>query len=210
MCSAASIDIAAPSDATDQLVFYSKSACAAPGKGAHERVADPQAYAALAVGFPGWRRTLSNFHVAPFAWTGCDVFPVPFPEGTVFNSIEHAFQASKFWANAPGAEPQRKFCLEHAALSFSLAPGNDLGARDGRAAQRARKLVVLQPEELALWTNLTGRMQASAAEAKYAQHPECRAMLKGTAPAQLLHLVTVRGKPSQLARFDHLEAIRDR
>jgi predicted NAD-dependent protein-ADP-ribosyltransferase YbiA (DUF1768 family) len=189
----------------DQLVFYSKSASLAPGKGVHERVSG--LYKTLEE-FPEWRRTLSNFHVKPFVWTGEDVLETPFPEGTIFNSIEHAFQASKFWVNARD-DARVSFSLKHAALSFSMAPDNTVGNGDGRAAQRARKMVYLNAKQLAVWGEISGKVQTSAAKAKYAQHPDCLALLKATAPAELLHLVTARGKPSTLVRFHHLEFIRD-
>lgn len=73
------------SNRSDVLCFYSGSADKKPGQGAGERVASPAAYAALS-GTPHWRWVLSNFHVCPFRW-----------QGATFNTIEHAFQASKIY-----------------------------------------------------------------------------------------------------------------
>ena len=205
----------------DQFVFYSKSADVRPGKGAHEHVDDPAAYRALA-GVPHWRKMLSNFDAAPFVWTGSDVLPVPYPPGTAWRTIEHVFQSAKFWTTAPyvagifrnvkGTKKRRAFSPEdfrEVALRFTLNSGDPLGQGDGQDAQRGRKLLWLEPEELARWAALSQQVMASAARAKYAQNPDRLHMLRATAPAQLLHLVTARGKPSTLVRFHHLEEIRD-
>lgn len=168
---------------TDVLAFYSKSRDALPGKGAHERIACPARYEELSR-TPHWRRILSNFHVAPFVFQD---------DGRTYNSIEHAFQASKIML----ADPER-------AALFSLDSGHEIGLGDGAVAQRNRKLVTLGPAVLDAWARISGEVMARAAACKYAQCPEARAVLGATLDAELWHIVS-RKEPT---RFLHLEAIR--
>lgn len=112
----------------DKLVFYSRSADAKPGRGTHERVDDTSKYSKLA-GIEHWRRVLSNFHVGVFSVGGHS-----------FMTIEHAFQFFKISL----VDRQR-------ALEFTIGSGTDLGLGNGEIAQRARKIVVLSPCDLAKW-----------------------------------------------------------
>ena len=59
------------------------------------------------------------------------------------------------------------------------------------------------------WNELSWKVMESAARAKYAQNPDRLRVLKLTGNAKLMHMVTQRGKPSQLIEFKHLEAIRE-
>ncbi len=78
----------------DRLVFHSASKhVRVPGTS--ESVASSEYYAELN-GIADWRRTLSNFDVREFEWDGTGVLPVPFPRATRWNTIEHAYHASKY------------------------------------------------------------------------------------------------------------------
>ena len=175
------------------FVFKSNSADKAPGKGVNEHLVKGQTFPELSK-IKDWRRMLSNFDVAEFDWTGEGVLPEPFPPTTRWNSIEHAFQGSKHWWKGHKKE----------ALRFTMA--GDIGKGDGAEAQKNRKLVKI--DDMDGWDELSWKVMASAAEAKYIQNPERMRMLKATAPAELFHLTTQRGKKSDIVPFKHLEYIR--
>jgi predicted NAD-dependent protein-ADP-ribosyltransferase YbiA (DUF1768 family) len=166
----------------DRLCFYSKSRDALPGAGAGEHVEDASAYTALAT-FRDWRKTLSNFDVAPFVF-----------RGKRYNSIEHAFQGTKI-----------ALCDPESAEYFTLDSGHEIGQGDGAIAQKHRKLVILSKEHIAQWNAISDSVMAEAAAAKYAEpgNSRARAILAATGRAELLHIM--RGKK---VRFDHLELIR--
>jgi len=177
----------------DVFVFKSNSADKAPGKGINENLVKGHTYTELSK-IKDWRRMLSNFDVAEFDWSGQGVLSEPFPEKTRWNSIEHAFQGSKHWWKGHKKE----------ALRFTLS--GDIGKGDGAEAQKNRKLVKI--EDMTGWDELSLKIMASAAEAKYTQNPERMRMLKATAPAELYHLESQRGKKSDIVPFKHLEYIR--
>lgn len=177
----------------DVFVFKSNSADKAPGKGVNEHLVKGHSFPELSK-IKDWRRMLSNFDVDEFDWTGEGVLPEPFPPMTRWNSIEHAFQGAKHWWKGHKKE----------ALRFTLA--GDIGKGDGAEAQKNRKLVKI--DDMDGWDELSWKVMASAAEAKYTQNPEKMRMLKATAPAELFHLTTQRGKKSDLVPFKHLEYIR--
>ena len=174
------------------FVFKSNSADKAPGKGVNEQLAKGHSFPELSK-IKDWRRMLSNFDVSEFDWSGEGVLPEPFPAKTRWNSIEHAFQGAKHWWKGHKKE----------AMRFTLS--GDIGKGDGAEAQKNRKLVKIDMEG---WDELSWKVMASAAEAKYMQNPERMRMLKATAPAELFHLTTQRGKKSDIVPFKHLEYIR--
>jgi len=174
------------------FVFKSNSADKAPGKGVNEQLAKGHTFTELSK-IKDWRRMLSNFDVAEFDWSGEGVLPEPFPAKTRWNSIEHAFQGAKHWWKGHKKE----------ALRFTLS--GDIGKGDGAEAQKNHKLVNM---DMAGWDDLSWKVMASASEAKYTQNPERMRMLKATAPAELFHLTTQRGKKSDIVPFKHLEYIR--
>lgn len=169
---------------TDILCFYSKSADKPPGKGASEQVQDISQYAELAK-LAHWRRTLSNFDVAPFTFR-CNRY----------NTIEHVFQAMKT-ALVDGEK----------AAHFTLDSGHTIGQGDGRVAQAHRKYAMLDKSQIAIWATLSDHIMAEAAAAKYAEpaNNHARQVLVATNKAQLMHIS--RGHP--LKRFVHLEQIRE-
>lgn len=175
------------------FVFKSNSADKAPGKGVNEQLVKGHSFPELSK-IKDWRRMLSNFDVAEFDWSGEGVLPEPFPAKTRWNSIEHAFQGAKHWWKGHKKE----------ALRFALS--GDIGKGDGAEAQKNHKLVKI--DDMAGWDDLSWKVMASAAEAKYTQNPERMRMLKATAPAELFHLTTQRGKKSDIVPFKHLEYIR--
>ena len=175
----------------DILIFYSKSADVAPGKGVHERVARDSDYVELKA-IPDWRKRLSNFDdEVPFVWEGAPELELTFPSGTQWRSIEHAFQASKISLKDP-----------EKAFRFSLTSGTALGRGTGSDAQKQRKMVLLDSDTLEYWASINELVMASIARSKYLQHPTSVASrtLKATRNAHLLHLMRQRGKPSQLIR----------
>jgi predicted NAD-dependent protein-ADP-ribosyltransferase YbiA (DUF1768 family) len=188
-------DKAVDKDTEDVFVFMSKSADVKPGKGKNEHVKDKFAYTELSK-VPKWRSMLSNFDVAPFEWTGEGVLAKPFAQGTRWNSIEHVFQGSKF----------RHYGFKEAE-KFTMNSGDPIGLGDGAMAQSKRKLKMIS--DMTDWNDLSWKVMESAARAKYAQNPDRLRVLKLTGNAKLMHMVTQRGKPSQLIEFKHLEAIRE-
>ena len=175
----------------DRIVFYSKSAAGPPGKNKGQGWAErwtaniPED---LRTGH--WRRLLSNFD---------DSVPFEFM-GFHFNTIEHAFQ----WAKINMVDPLK-------AYTFTRESGSPLGMGPGSEAQKKRKMVLLSKEQMDAWDTISLEVMRKATFAKYLQN-------KGSLPAQILvatgnaelyHLVTTRGKPSQLVRFHHLEEIRN-
>ena len=175
----------------DRIVFYSKSAAGPPGKNKGQGWAErwtaniPED---LRTGH--WRRLLSNFDDSvPFEFMGFN-----------FHTIEHAFQ----WAKINRIDSQK-------AHAFTRESGSPLGMGSGSEAQKNRKMVLLSKEQMDAWDTISLEVMRKATFAKYLQN-------KGSLPAQILvatgnaelyHLVTTRGKPSQLVRFHHLEEIRN-
>jgi len=167
---------------TDRLFFHSASADRVPGAGRHESVADPSIYAALA-GSPNWRKMLSNFWVADFVWNGL-----------TYRTVEHCFQAAKIALADPTL-----------AQSFALESQSALARGDGVAARKQRKLVLLDPQQLARWDREKHVVMQSAMRAKFSQHPALAAVLLATGNAQLWHGT---GRGAQPQRIWDLEAIR--
>jgi predicted NAD-dependent protein-ADP-ribosyltransferase YbiA (DUF1768 family) len=161
----------------DKLCFFSRSKEVAPGFGAGEHAPVKNKYAGLPKDF---RKVLSNFHVSPFRY-----------EGKMYNTIEHAFQATKI------ALQDAK-----AAETFAMESKSDLSIGGGEAARKNRKMVILSPEALARWE--PARVMAEIAKAKYDASAAARGVLTATADAQLWHIIP-RGQP---VRFTHLEQLR--
>ena len=95
------------------------------------------------------------------------------------------------------------------AHAFTRESGSPLGMGTGREAQKNRRMVVLSKEQMDAWNTISLEVMRAAAFAKYEQHPDSLPqVLRLTDSAELYHLVTARGKPSELVRFHHLEEIR--
>ncbi len=95
-------------------------------------------------------------------------------------------------------------------MKFTVESGDVIGLGDGALAQKKRKLVKLTPEQLTIWSGLSNETMKSIAIAKYNPNPGniASTVLKNTKDAELWHIVTSLGKPSELVRFEHLEYIR--
>jgi DNA-directed RNA polymerase subunit E'/Rpb7 len=178
----------------DKLIFYSNSANVAPGKGKHEFISDASKYAELSK-IADFRKQLSNFDIKPFVWTGEGVLDTPFPDGTEWNTIEHAYQASKF----------KVYHHNEIANEFSLTSGSALGKGDGALAQQNRKKVVIK--DIKTWNDISLTVMENIALAKYSQNKDRLHMLKLTHHAELWHSVP-RSKAK--IRFMHLEKIREK
>lgn len=178
----------------DVLVFFIKSKDVYPGKGIHEHLVHPKEYDALSK-ITKWRSQLSPLDVAPFTWTGEGLLPIPFAEGTQWNSIEHAYHGSKF-----------KFYKFDDAERFTLNSGDIIGKGDGSFAQKHRTLHAIK--DMKAWNDLSESIKKDISLAKFSQHKEKMKILKLTREAHLIHMSTQRGASTQ-ERLEYLEEIRD-
>jgi predicted NAD-dependent protein-ADP-ribosyltransferase YbiA (DUF1768 family) len=175
-----------------RIVFYSRSPAGRPGKNRgrnwEECWLTDDIPELLLTGY--WRRLLSNF----------DDSVLFMFMGRTFRSVEHALH----YAKIHGVNPVK-------AEAFTVESGSPLGMGTGREAQRNRKMVVLSEEQIAAWNTISLEVMRAAAFAKYLQNKDSlpAQILVATGTAELYHLVTRRGKPSELVRFHHLEEIRD-
>jgi ribA/ribD-fused uncharacterized protein len=167
---------------SDKLYFYSKSKDLPPGKGTREEAT--QEYPELKK-IKDWRKILSNFHISPFLYND-----------KTYNSIEHAFQASKVQiANYKLAE---KFTLES---EDAIALGG------GELAKKAgRNLIKLNTQQVQTWNTIKNNIMYEISLAKYSQCDIARDVLIATKNAQLWHILA---RSSKSLRFTHLENIRN-
>jgi predicted NAD-dependent protein-ADP-ribosyltransferase YbiA (DUF1768 family) len=168
----------------DQLYFYSKSKDVAPGKGVREKVANANDYEALSR-IKNWRQILSNFHVFPFRYGNY-----------TWNTIEHAFQATKLALDDPDIQYQ-----------FALESESKLSQGDGLAARKMRKLILLDQGQLERWNQMRTDIMRDIAMEKLNACPELREVILATRNAELWHLIPRSNTP---VRFKHLEEWRDR
>jgi predicted NAD-dependent protein-ADP-ribosyltransferase YbiA (DUF1768 family) len=134
---------------------------------------------------------LSSVDLAPFTWSGKEVLNSPFPEGTTWNSIEHAIQASKFKT------------IGKTDLASKFITGNEYGTGDGTVALAHQKEGKLKDTKA--WTDLEEAVVTDITKAKFAQHADRARMLALTKEAELWHMET-RGK--HMVRCLYLEEIR--
>lgn len=166
----------------DRLYFFSGSKDVPPGAGANEAVADPARYLALGQ-VPRWRQQLSNFWVAELQL-----------DGHSYRTVEHCFQAAKIALADPAA-----------ALAFTVESGTALGTGDGLAARSARKRVVLDAAQLAVWSARSDGVMERAMHAKFTQHPALGQVLKLTLDAELWHGAG-RTRPVRMAMLERVRA----
>lgn len=164
-----------------KFFFYSKSRDCLPGKGANE-TGNPDDFQELRK-IKDWRKILSNFHVSPFEWNG-----------RTWNSIEHAFQATKIAL----ADPDKAFL-------FTMESQSELGLGDGAMAQKNRKIVKLSKEQIRQWGAQSSFVMEDIARSKYMQCELAATVLQHTKDAELWHIVS--RKPA--TRFEHLERLRN-
>lgn len=164
----------------DKLFFFSKSYDYFPGKGANEYVEDSDSYKELSK-IKNWRKMLSNFHEYQFEY-----------DGKKYNSIEHAFQGTKF-----------SIFNEEIGKLFEV--GNEIGELYSLEARKNRKKIVLDYDQLYMWNIMSADIMYEISLEKYKQCLESKNMLKMTNNAELWH-IQLRNIP---IRFIHLEKIRD-
>jgi hypothetical protein len=174
----------------DLLFFYSKSKDLPVGSHTRkwqEYVTCPDDYLELNA-IPDWRKVLSNFYMFDFK---AEVAPDTI---LTFRTIEHGFHYFKIKI----ADPYRAF-------DFALESGSKLSKGDGIDARRARKLVVLNTQQLEEWDAIKEFVLYSLSKCRYSQDPLSKQVLLATRDAQLWHIAS-RSAP---IRFTHLERVRE-
>ena len=175
----------------DRLVFFANSADKPVGRGVGEKVAQPKEYATLQ-SIPHWRRIFSSL------WTS-DAHPLRW-RGRTFRSHSHAYQAAKFEeAGAPDAASE--FCIESGSWLGTQGTGLD--------AHKARRVVKLTPEQLAVWASREDVCKEEIYRAKYMAEDDDDALprraLLATGRAELWN----QGPRIKTRRCVRLEKIRD-
>ena len=171
---------------SERLLFYSKSKDL-PAGSHQEYTAQPDDYSDLNA-ISDWRKILSNFYVFDF------VIEVSPDVILTFRTIEHGFHYFKIRL----ADPTRAF-------EFALESGSDLSKGDGLAARRARKLVLLNPQQLRKWVSIRDSVLYFLSKCRYSQDTLSKKVLLATQDAQLWHNMS-RSSP---VRFTHLERVRE-
>lgn len=155
---------AATGEEEDVLCFFARSADAAPGKGAGEKVVDASRYAELAT-IPHWRRRFSSHWCESFGW-----------RDRTYRTHSHALQAAKFMA-ADRSDVAEMFCVESGSRLGTTGTGLD--------ADRSRKIALLTEEQMARWNDQRGAAKDEIYLAKFSALEECRRALLATAEARL-------------------------
>ena len=175
------------------FVFYSKSSDKKPGKGKHEKIPKEKEgdYSELSK-VKDWRRVLSNFYVVvkPFEL-----------DGHTWNSVEHYYQASKFKNYTEGSD-KHDFYLKFTAESNSeISKDPDKAKKYGgkNKTGKYRPKNILMDEDF--FTGKHKKFMEEGQRAKYTQDEHSQKVLLLTKNAKLLHLMKVRGAPSQLIPF---------
>ena len=166
----------------DKLCYYSKSRNVDAGKGKNEFVNDYSNYEELNK-IDNWRRILSNFYVEPFIY-----------EDKTFNSVEHAFQSYKI-----------ALVDEIKAGFFTLESGHPIGQGDGSIAQKNRKLVILNKEQLEYWDSIKHDIMTNITKQRILQSETYKNVLQLTLNAELWHVIVRKG----IVRNKYLEELRD-
>ncbi len=149
----------------DRFQFFSGSKDAKPGKGTGERTKDPARYAELC-NVKNWRQILSNFSTTEI---------IKYDRYS-FRSIEHAFQYKKI-----------SIADTSAALQFAIESRSDLSKGDGKQAQKARKMIKLNPAQLLQWEDIKADVMTELADIKISVCPLYARILKDTKDAELWH-----------------------
>ncbi len=166
----------------DKLYYYSKSANKPVGKGVNEYIKDISKYKKLSE-IKDWRKILSNFHKYTFTY-----------KNKKYNSTEHAFQARKIHIANP-----------ELAKNFESDSKSDIGKGDGLVARRARKLIILNKEQIKKWDEIKDEIMLNIWRAKYSQCDIAKEVLLATNNAELWHGMP-RSKP---IRQINLELVRE-
>jgi predicted NAD-dependent protein-ADP-ribosyltransferase YbiA (DUF1768 family) len=166
----------------DKLCYYSNSRNVFVGNGVNEYVKNRLHYEGLDK-IANWRRILSNFYVEPFVF-----------EGKTYNSVEHAFQAYK-----------TAIASKEKAFLFTIESEHEIGLGDGSVAQKNRKLVVLNPEQIKYWDDIKDEIMTKITLERINQSPTYKNVLLLTGSAQLWHVMVRKG----VVRNKYLEDLRD-
>jgi len=166
----------------DKLCYYSKSKNVDAGKGTNEFVNDPAIYSELNK-IDNWRKKLSNFYTEPFTY-----------EGKRYNSVEHVFQSYKI-----------ALVSKEKAEYFTLDSNHPIGQGDGSVAQKNRKLVVLDNEQLKTWGGIKHDLMKNISLQRILQSDIYKNILLLTGKAELWHVVVRKG----IVRNKYLEELRD-
>jgi predicted NAD-dependent protein-ADP-ribosyltransferase YbiA (DUF1768 family) len=166
---------------SDKLCYYSKSIDAKVGKGKNEFVSNFVIYNELDK-IKNWRQILSNFYVEPFIF-----------EGKTFNSVEHAFQGYKI-----------ALVDKEKGEYFTLESNHPIGKGDGSVAQKNRKLVLLNAEQLAYWNTIKYKIMIQITHQRIIQSTTYRNVLLLTKNAELWHVMSRKG----IVRNAYLEELR--
>jgi predicted NAD-dependent protein-ADP-ribosyltransferase YbiA (DUF1768 family) len=169
-------------ESTDKLCYYSKSADATVGKGKHEFVNNLSIYNELDK-IPNWRQILSNFYTEIFTF-----------EEKSYNSVEHAFQSYKI------ALVDKKI-----AEYFTLDSNHPIGKGNGSIAQKNRKIVILNAEQLAHWDNIKNEIMREITLQRIIQSDIYKNVLLLTHKAELWHVISRKG----IVRNIYLEELRE-
>jgi len=167
---------------SDKLCYYSKSANAPAGKGKNEFANNLTDYAELNK-IANWRRILSNFYVEDFIF-----------EDKTYKSVEHAFQSAKI----------ALVDIEKAKY-FTVDSGHPIGNGDGAIAQKNRKLVVLNADQLAHWDTIKNDIMTAITLQRILQSDTYKNVLLLTGKAELWHVISRKG----IVRNVYLEELRD-
>jgi predicted NAD-dependent protein-ADP-ribosyltransferase YbiA (DUF1768 family) len=97
-------------------------------------------------------------------------------ENRTWNSVEHAFQASKIKLVNP-----EKFEW------FTLESGHEIGKGDGLVARKNRKLIILNHRQLCQWNEIKSKILEEILYAKFSQVELAHQVLTLTRNAVLLH-----------------------
>lgn len=180
-------------DENTHFVFYSKSSNKKPGKGKHEKIPKEKEgdYSELSK-IKDWRRVLSNFYVVvkPFEL-----------DGHTWNSVEHYYQASKFKNYTEGSD-KHNFYLKFTAESNSeISKDPDKAKKYGgkNKTGKYRPKHILMDEDF--FTGKHKKFMEEGQRAKYTQDEHSQKVLLLTKNAKLLHLMKIRGAPSELIPF---------
>jgi predicted NAD-dependent protein-ADP-ribosyltransferase YbiA (DUF1768 family) len=195
----------------DRFVFYSKSADNKPGKnkgtGWSEYVENENKYKNLS-NIKDWRKMLSNFYISPFIL-----------DDKEWNSVEHFFHAIKFrdLTNNKNYKYYETFSLDSNS-PWSIDPA--LAKKAGKAGRispagkiydakigntKIPKDVNLRPD---FYSGIDKKTMTIAFMAKFTQNPILQNVLLETKDAELYHIITQRGKKSNLELWDHLMIVR--
>jgi predicted NAD-dependent protein-ADP-ribosyltransferase YbiA (DUF1768 family) len=186
----------------DKFVFYSKSANLKPGKGVGEYVNNPHAYIELS-SIDNWRKKFSNMHIASFLL-----------DGEEWMSVEHFFHACKF-RGTPYYKTFTRYGGKHWSTNPFLAFMAGKAGRIMANGKPYKKNIEGHnvPQNISMRSDfyedgIDKKVMELAQFAKFSQNPELKDILLKTNDAELVHLVTHRGKKSKHQLWTWLMEIR--